>query len=89
MYSTTNANDVMRVTQERALTLQRFESDVATQGFDLTGRLPPVTDPTPERVATVPPRGARFEPRFSPAWVQLIRAACPINPMSQRRPLSP
>ena len=89
MYSTMHANDAMRITRERAPTQQRFESDVATHGFDLTGRLPPATDPTPERVATVPPRGARFEPRFSRARVQLIRAACPINPMSQRRPLSP
>ncbi|VWC58965.1 lysozyme inhibitor LprI family protein [Burkholderia lata] len=61
MYAPMNANDVMRVTRQRALTLQRFEADFATHGFDLTGRLPPATDAKPERVATVPQRGARFE----------------------------
>ncbi|VWB26885.1 hypothetical protein BLA6860_01117 [Burkholderia lata] len=61
MYAPMNANDVMRVTRQRALTLRRFESDRATPGFDLTGRLTPMTDAKPERVTTVPQRGARFE----------------------------
>ncbi|OXI78807.1 hypothetical protein CFB50_34530 [Burkholderia sp. AU33423] len=61
MYATMNANDVMRVTRQRALTLQRFESDLATHNFDLAGRLPPQADAKPERVVTVPQRGAHFE----------------------------
>ncbi|KAF1040009.1 MAG: hypothetical protein GAK33_01009 [Burkholderia lata] len=61
MYAPMNANDVMRVTRQRALTLQRFESDRASRGFDLTRRLPPAADAKPERVTTVPQRGARFE----------------------------
>jgi uncharacterized protein YecT (DUF1311 family) len=71
MYAPMNANDVMRVTRQRALTLQRFESDRATHGFDLSGRLPPAADAKPERVATVPQRGARFERKHCAALTSL------------------
>ncbi|WP_161788554.1 lysozyme inhibitor LprI family protein [Burkholderia paludis] len=61
MYAPMNANDVMQLTRQRALTLQRFASDRAVHGFDLNGRLPPAADAKPERIAAVPQRGARFE----------------------------
>lgn len=61
MFAPMSANDVMRVTRQRALTLQRFESDRASRGFDLTGRLQPAAEAKPERVTNVPQRGTRFE----------------------------
>ncbi|MCA3780881.1 MAG: DUF1311 domain-containing protein [Burkholderia sp.] len=61
VYVPMNANDVMALTQQRALTLQRFEADRAARGFSLTGRLPPSTAESTERVTAVPQRGARFE----------------------------
>ncbi|WP_412472979.1 lysozyme inhibitor LprI family protein [Burkholderia stabilis] len=61
VYAPMNANDVMELTRQRALTLLRFESDRAAHGFSLTARLPRPADDKPERVATVPQRGARFE----------------------------
>ncbi|WP_446904047.1 lysozyme inhibitor LprI family protein [Burkholderia sp. YIM B11467] len=71
VYAPMNANDVMRLTQRRAQTLQRFESDRAAHRFSMTGRLPPATETKPERVATVPQRGARFERAHCAALVDL------------------
>ncbi|VWD12797.1 hypothetical protein BLA50215_03354 [Burkholderia lata] len=84
VYAPMNANDVMRVTRQRALTLQRFESDLATHGFDLAGRLPPATDAKPERVTTVPQRGARFEREHCTALAgldALSRCAAQATPL--------
>lgn len=61
IYAPMNANDVMELTRQRALSLQRFEADRAAHGFSLATRLPPATDDRPERVDAVPRRGARFE----------------------------
>lgn len=61
VYAPMNANDVMALTQQRALTLQRFEADRAARGFSLAGRLPPSTAESTGRVTAVPQRGARFE----------------------------
>ncbi|MBJ9967610.1 lysozyme inhibitor LprI family protein [Burkholderia seminalis] len=61
IYAPMNANDVMELTRQRALSLQRFEADRAAHGFSLATRLPPATNDRPERVDAVPRRGARFE----------------------------